>query len=54
MFDDTKMIEMLELWRQLPLPKFDVTSLAHWSGTGLAIVPSADHVPESRGPASRP
>jgi predicted O-methyltransferase YrrM len=37
-FDDTRKLEMLKLWRDLPLPKLDVTSLGHWSGTGLAVV----------------
>jgi predicted O-methyltransferase YrrM len=36
-FDDIRKLEMLSVWRDLPLPKLDVTSLGHWSGTGLAI-----------------
>lgn len=35
-FDDTRVMNMVEFWRWLPIPKFDATSLGHWSGTGLA------------------
>lgn len=35
-FDDIKMHTMLKFWRDLPLPKLDITSFGHWSGTGLA------------------
>ena len=35
--DDIRKLEMLQLWRDLPLGKLDLTSLGHWSGTGLAI-----------------
>lgn len=34
--DDIKFANMLGTWRTLPLPKLDVTSFAHWSGTGIA------------------
>ena len=34
--DDIKFAAMLGTWRKLPLPKLDVTSFAHWSGTGIA------------------
>jgi hypothetical protein len=34
--DDIRTLSLLELWRTLPLPKMDVTSLGHWAGTGLA------------------
>jgi predicted O-methyltransferase YrrM len=33
--DDIRFLSMIELWRSLPCPKLDVTSLAHYSGTGL-------------------
>lgn len=36
--DDIRKLEMLQLWRDLPLHKLDCTSFGHWSGTGLAIV----------------
>ncbi len=36
-FDDIRVLTMIELWRGLPLEKLDATSLGHWSGTGLAI-----------------
>lgn len=33
--DDIRLLAMVQLWRDLPLPKLDITSLGHWSGTGL-------------------
>ncbi|WP_431857400.1 class I SAM-dependent methyltransferase [Azospirillum sp.] len=35
MFDDTKLLNMVDIWHQLDRPKLDVTSFGHWSGTGL-------------------
>lgn len=35
-FDDIRVIPMVEIWGRLPLPRLDVTSLGHWSGTGIA------------------
>jgi predicted O-methyltransferase YrrM len=35
--DDVRLLSMLQLWRDLPIPKLDATSLGHWSGTGLAV-----------------
>jgi predicted O-methyltransferase YrrM len=35
MFDDTKLMSMIRFWDELEHPKLDVTSLAHWSGSGL-------------------
>lgn len=34
--DDIRLLPMLQLWRDLDLPKLDLTSFGHWSGTGLA------------------
>ncbi len=34
-FDDIRLLPMVQLWRDLPFPKLDVTSLGHWSGTGF-------------------
>jgi predicted O-methyltransferase YrrM len=34
-FDDVRLVEMVQVWRDLPYAKLDVTSLGHWSGTGL-------------------
>jgi predicted O-methyltransferase YrrM len=34
-FDDIRLMSMVALWRELPVPKLDATSLGHWSGTGL-------------------
>ncbi len=36
-FDDTRLLPMLQLWRDLDYPKQDVTSFGHWSGTGLVF-----------------
>ncbi len=35
-FDDIRLWEMLSFWRELALPKLDITSFGHWSGTGIA------------------
>jgi predicted O-methyltransferase YrrM len=35
-FDDIKMHTMLKFWRDLKMPKLDITSFGHWSGTGIA------------------
>jgi predicted O-methyltransferase YrrM len=35
MFDDVRVWSMLGFWRGLAVPKLDVTSFGHWSGTGL-------------------
>lgn len=35
-FDDIRLWNMLKIWRELSLPKLDLTSFGHWSGTGLA------------------
>lgn len=34
--DDIRVMPMVRLWRDLDLPKLDVTSFGHWSGTGIA------------------
>jgi len=34
-FDDIRLWNMLKIWRDLDLPKLDITSFGHWSGTGL-------------------
>ena len=34
-FDDIRVWNMLKIWRDLPMPKLDLTSFGHWSGTGL-------------------
>ena len=38
-YDDVRLLPMVEFWRALALPKFDATSLAHWTGTGLVRPP---------------
>jgi predicted O-methyltransferase YrrM len=34
-YDDIRLLTMVELWRSIKEPKFDATSLGHWTGTGL-------------------
>ena len=34
-FDDIRVWNMLRIWRQIAMPKLDLTSFGHWSGTGL-------------------
>ena len=34
-FDDIRLWNMLKIWRELNLPKMDITSFGHWSGTGI-------------------
>ncbi len=34
-FDDIRIWNMLETWRGIPYPKFDITSIGHFTGTGL-------------------
>jgi len=35
LFDDIRLREMIAIWRSIALPKLDLTSFGHWSGTGL-------------------
>jgi predicted O-methyltransferase YrrM len=35
LFDDIRVWTMLKMWREISLPKIDLTSFGHWSGTGL-------------------
>ena len=34
-FDDIRVMNMVDVWRRVNRPKFDITSLGHWSGSGL-------------------
>lgn len=34
-FDDTRLWNMLDIWRDIRYPKLDLTSFGHWSGTGV-------------------
>jgi len=34
-FDDIRLWNMLKFWRNISLPKLDLTSFGHWSGTGI-------------------
>ena len=34
-WDDIRLMSMIDFWRWLPASKVDATSLGHWSGTGL-------------------
>ena len=33
--DDTRLLNMIDVWRAIRSPKLDLTSFGHWSGTGL-------------------
>jgi predicted O-methyltransferase YrrM len=35
MFDDVRVLNMIEIWRRLDRPKLDLTSFGHWTGSGL-------------------
>jgi predicted O-methyltransferase YrrM len=37
-FDDIRVWTMLKMWREIALPKIDLTSFGHWSGTGLVEI----------------
>jgi predicted O-methyltransferase YrrM len=34
-FDDIRLWNMLKIWREIDMPKMDLTSFGHWTGTGL-------------------
>jgi hypothetical protein len=34
-FDDIRVWNMLEFWREIRMPKLDLTSFGHFSGTGV-------------------
>ena len=34
-FDDIRLWKMLKFWRNVSLPKLDLTSFGHWAGTGI-------------------
>lgn len=34
-WDDIRVMTMVNVWREFPVPKLDATSFGHWSGTGL-------------------
>jgi len=40
LFDDTRLWNMLKVWRELPWPKLDLTSFGSWCGSGLAEISS--------------
>jgi predicted O-methyltransferase YrrM len=33
--DDTRLLNMIDVWRAIRSPKLDLSSFGHWSGTGL-------------------
>ncbi len=35
LFDDIRLWNMLQIWREITRPKLDLTSFGHWSGTGI-------------------
>jgi predicted O-methyltransferase YrrM len=40
-FDDIRLWRMLAFWRNLQLSKFDATSIGHYSGTGICMMPTS-------------
>jgi predicted O-methyltransferase YrrM len=34
-FDDIRLWNMLQIWREIKRPKLDISSFGHWSGTGI-------------------
>lgn len=34
-FDDIRMLNMIQIWNEIKYPKLDLTSFGHWSGTGI-------------------
>lgn len=36
-FDDIRLLNMIELWRSLNFQKIDLTSFGHWTGTGIVF-----------------
>jgi predicted O-methyltransferase YrrM len=36
--DDTRMLNMIDVWRSIKSPKLDLTSFGHWAGTGLVDI----------------
>jgi len=35
MWDDIRVMTMVDAWRRIPVAKLDATSIGHWSGTGF-------------------
>ena len=35
---DIRLLPMVECWRSIASPKFDLTSFDHWSGTGIVDI----------------
>ncbi len=36
-FDDIRLWNMLAIWREISMPKLDLTGLGHWSGSGVVL-----------------
>jgi predicted O-methyltransferase YrrM len=36
--DDTRLLNMIDVWRWIQSPKMDLTSFGHWAGTGLVDI----------------
>ncbi len=36
-FDDIRVWNMLKIWRDISMPKLDLTGLGHWSGSGVVL-----------------
>jgi predicted O-methyltransferase YrrM len=41
-FDDVRVYNMLQIWRDIRRSKLDITSFGHWSGTGLVDYEQGD------------
>ena len=42
--DDIRLMTMISTWRSISLPKLDMTSLGHWTGTGIVRLTSPEAV----------
>ena len=42
--DDIRFNNMFEIWRSIKSPKLDITSIAHWSGTGIVDLSKNENV----------
>ena len=34
-FDDIRVWNMIKVWHEIDMPKIDITSFGHWSGSGI-------------------
>jgi len=43
LIDDIRVSSMVSVWNKIPYPKFDLSSIGHWSGSGLVHVNPVYH-----------